>query len=209
LGETVYDCVVPAAGASNRMGAWKPLLPFRPLDPSSEPMPWATIAGRVAATALSAGCRVILVVGHRGGELARAFSGLSGILVVENPLWEKGMLGSIQRALPLVRGEAFFVVPADMPLVPASAYRLLAEARAARGAGLPEAAFFAAFEGRAGHPVLLPSAWIEDIRALDPRGRMRDFLQDREVFLVEACREGILSDIDTPEEYAAAGSGRD
>jgi molybdenum cofactor cytidylyltransferase len=203
----MYDCVVAAAGASSRMGALKPLLPFA----------GTTMIGAVVGAALDSGCRVLVVVGYRGAEVAEAalraaasrvplHTGGDRILVVENPAWEEGMLGSIQAALGLVRGPAFFEMNADMPLVPASIYALLARERARRdGEGLPEAALFAASAGRAGHPVLIPSAWIAQILEL-PRGdRMKRFLDGRSAALVEAGTEAVLADIDTPAEYGAAG----
>jgi CTP:molybdopterin cytidylyltransferase MocA len=94
----------------------------------------------VAAAALEAGCRVLVVVGCRAAEVSAPFAGPAfekaagegRLLMVENAAWAEGMLGSIQAALPLARGEAFFSMNADMPLVGPSAYRLLAEARDAR-----------------------------------------------------------------------------
>ena len=74
------------------------------------------------------------------------------------------MLSSIQAALPMARGEAFFIAHADMPFVAAEAYRALGAGRARRlSAGLPEAAMIASHEGRPGHPVLIPSDWIPGI----------------------------------------------
>jgi len=196
------DCVVAAAGASSRMGGFKPLLPLG----------GRAMVDIVASRAREAGCRVLVVVGYRGDEVARLFEGREGVVVVGNPRWEEGMLGSIQAALGLVRGEAFFCMNADMPLVPASAYGALAAARDARyrsappgaglpGAGLPEAAFFAASGGREGHPVLIPSAWIPEILALPRGGRMRDFLAARQRELVELGDDAVLADVDTPEDY--------
>jgi molybdenum cofactor cytidylyltransferase len=188
----MHDCVIAAAGASSRMGRPKQLLPFAA----------STMVETVVAAALEAGCRALLVVGHRGAEVAAPFAGEGRVLVVENRRWELGMLGSIQAALDLVRGEAFFVMNADMPLVPASAYGILAGARdARRRSGAPEAALFAASRGREGHPVLMPSAWIPEILGLEPGGRMRRFLDGRPLELVEAGTEAVLADIDTPEEY--------
>jgi len=121
---------------------------------------------------------------------------------VENPAWEEGMLGSIQAALPLVRGPAFFEMNADMPLVAGSAYLLLAAERARRlDAGCTEAALFASSSGRPGHPVLVPSAWIPAILDLPRGGRLKTYLDGKPCGLVETGSDAVLADIDTPAEY--------
>ena len=198
----MFDCVIPAAGASSRMRGFKPLLPFS----------GATLVEAPVRSALGAGCRVFLVVGHRGTEVAALFEAASyadlrtagRIVLVENTRWEEGMVGSIQAALPAVEGAAFFVSHADMPFVAAGDYRALASAWAARSDGpLPAAAIFAAWEGRAGHPVLLPAAWVPVMRRLERGGALRDFLADRPRELVETGPRA-LHDIDTPADYAQA-----
>jgi molybdenum cofactor cytidylyltransferase len=183
------------------MGALKQLLPFR----------GSTIAEAAVGSALEAGCRAILVVGHRGDELAARFGAPAyreaiaegRLLLVDNPRWGEGLLGSIQAALPAVATEAFFVAHADMPFLPAAAYLALAEARDSA----PSSAVFGSCGGRRGHPALLPSAWIPQLLALDPGGALRDFVSARPALLVETG-PGSLRDIDTPEDYEAALSGR-
>lgn len=202
----MFDCIIAAAGGSTRMGSPKQLLPF-----GSD-----TMVGTVVAVAAHAGCRVLVVVGHRGADVARAAYRAAApfgsdpraadrLVIVENPAWEEGMLGSMQAALRLVRGPAFFAMNADMPLVPASAYGILASVRDARNrSGLPEAAIFASSSGRRGHPVLIPSAWIPEILLLPRSGLMRDFLRAKPCELAEAGTDAVLADIDTPEEYRKA-----
>ena len=206
-GPILIDCVIAAAGGSTRMGRPKQLLPFGPEGSG------LTMLGSVVAAALEAGCRALVVLGCRAAEVEASLRGgplgpalASGLVAaVPNPRWEEGMLGSIQAALGQVRGEAFFEMHADMPLVPASAYGLLAAARdARRRAGLPEAALFASFRGEPGHPVLIPSAWIPEILGLEPGSRLKPFLAARGMELVEAGDPAVLADLDTPEEYRRA-----
>jgi molybdenum cofactor cytidylyltransferase len=206
----MFDCVILAAGASSRMGGslFKPLLSFR----------GSTLVETAARAALDAGCRVLLVVGNRGGELAALFEGSAYVevrgegrlLIVENARWAEGMVGSIQAALSRVSGEAFFVAHGDMPFVSEGDYRALASARAARmGRLLPElrlaneAAIFASCGGLPGHPVLLPSAWMPEILALGRGGALKPFLEARPRLLVETG-PGALRDIDTPDDYRKA-----
>jgi len=71
----MIDCLVPAAGLSERMGSWKPLLPFGD----------STIVETVVANALAVCSRVILVVGYRGKDLGARFSTETHVIIVETP----------------------------------------------------------------------------------------------------------------------------
>jgi molybdenum cofactor cytidylyltransferase len=176
------------------------------------PKPLLPFAGRAlveaaARSALEAGCRVLLVVGNRGDEVVAPFDAADygearaegRLCIVRNPAWAEGMVGSIQAALPLVRGEAFFVAHADMPFVGPEDYCAIAAARLAS----PPGAFCGSHQGEAGHPVLLPSAWIQELLALPAGDRLRPFLAGRPLTPVETG-PGALRDIDTPGEYEAA-----
>ena len=207
----MFDCVITAAGASSRMGApggmavLKPLLPFA----------GCTLVETAVHAALDASCRVILVVGNRATEVAslfdaeahRAAKDQGRLLVVENPGWERGLLGSIQVAIAAVEGEAFFLAHADMPFVDSTAYHSLADVwtTAVQATATPTA-ILASHGGLRGHPVLLPSAWIPEMSTLDPRGRMWDFLVKKPMTLVETG-PGALRDIDTPGDYENAVEG--
>jgi molybdenum cofactor cytidylyltransferase len=196
LGEkplNISDCVIVAAGASSRMGgAWKPLLPFGA----------STIIQTTVGTALSAGLRVVLVVGFRGDELARLFAHESEVLIAENPHWERGLLGSVLCGMERARGGAVFSMNADKPLVSPEAYRLVAAEYQRRiKAGMPPVPLFASYQGKAGHPVLIPREIALQAASLPPDARMRDHLKKYEPALVECGDEAVLLDIDTPEEY--------
>jgi CTP:molybdopterin cytidylyltransferase MocA len=184
------------------MGDLKPLLPFAA----------STLVETAVGAALGAGCRVLLVVGNHGEDVAALFAapGYRGIcaegrlLVVENPRWTEGMLVSIQSALPEVESEAFFVAHADMPFISPDSYAALVAAQVAReAAGMPKAAMVASHEGRRGHPILMPSAWIPWILGLGVGDSMRAFLARRPRATVETG-PGALRDVDTPEDYAEA-----
>jgi CTP:molybdopterin cytidylyltransferase MocA len=216
----VFDCIMPAAGASSRMrsprlrppesaeggssggeAAFKPLLPFS----------GSTLVETAASAALGAGCRLLLVVGCRGEEVAEVFEASryqeareSGrFLFVRNPRWAEGLLGSIQAALPELRGDAFFVSHADMPFLRPEHYATLATARRDLSPGAGETAFVASCEGRRGHPVLLPSAWASAIAALPPGEGLRDYLRRMPRVHVE-IGSAALRDIDTPDDYERA-----
>lgn len=197
------DCIIPAAGSSTRMGDWKPLLPF-----GGSTIVETTVESALAAR-VEGGMRVLLVAGYRGDELHGLFDGRPGVAVVDNPRWEAGMLGSIQAALPFVGSDRFFVVHADMPLVPSSAFEVLFEAsqggRDDGDAGVP---LFASFRGEAGHPVLVPVALRGGILRLEPSGRLRPFLMERGGRLVDCGDRAVLADLDSRQDYEEALSER-
>src|SRR5438477_6870135 len=78
--------IVLAAGESRRMGTLKPLLPFGS----------GSVIGQVVRSLQACPIdAVLVVVGHRGAEIA-AHLETSGLSIVENPNYLQGMLSSVQ-----------------------------------------------------------------------------------------------------------------
>jgi molybdenum cofactor cytidylyltransferase len=177
----LVDCIVLAAGRSERMGRWKPLLPFR----------GSTIVETVVEAALAVCSRVILVTGFRGDELAARFAGEPRVLAVENPDWALGMFSSIQKGAARVESARFFLNLGDMPLVGPAVYRALLEA--------PEADFvFPVHGGMRGHPVLLSSRARAAVLAADAAtGDMKDIARRLSVAEIPWPDEAVLKDMDT------------
>jgi len=197
-------CIVPAAGASSRMGAHKLLLPVE----SAVGFECAMVEASVA-TALAAGCGVILVVGRDADAVAALFALEKRVRIVRNTDWELGMVGSIQAGVSALlsktaqQTDGFFVHHADMPFVDAEVFGMLcgvAQARAA--AGRAPVPLYASFGGKTGHPVYIPSGLIPGILGLYKSGAMKPFLDAAGGLPVETGCAGVLVDIDTPEEYA-------
>jgi molybdenum cofactor cytidylyltransferase len=180
-GEQV-DCVVPAAGKSERMGSWKPLLPFED----------SSIIECVVRRALQSSSRVILVTGYRAGELEAAFHGRPRVSVIENPGWRLGMFSSIRRGVERVATRRFFVALGDMPWIRPEVYRALLAA--------PEVdVVFPVFDGIRGHPVLFAGAVKEAILSADPAaGAMREIAAGFRVAEMPWMDASILRDADTP-----------
>jgi molybdenum cofactor cytidylyltransferase len=183
--------VILAAGQSRRMERFKPLLPLG-----------GTCAiERVAQAFLSAGVDdPIVVTGHRADEIQRALATLK-VRCVANRHYRQGMFSSVLtgiRALPAACG-AFFIHPADIPLVRPPTIRRLADAFQAS----QPAVLYPTFEGRHGHPTLIHRDLIPGILSWQGTGGLRAFLQQQEADSRElpVADEAVLMDMDTPADY--------
>jgi molybdenum cofactor cytidylyltransferase len=182
------DCIVAAAGRSERFGRWKLTLPFRD----------RTIVGTSVGAALAACRRVILVTGYRGDELAAMFSTELRVVVVRNPDWERGMFSSIQVGASLAETNRFFISLADMPFVEPSVYGALLEKT--------DADFvFPTHAGMRGHPVLAGPRVRDAVLAADAAtGSMREIARRLSAIEVPWLDDSVLRDIDTPGDLEGA-----
>ncbi len=187
--------VVPAAGYSSRMGDFKPLLPLG----------GTTVLGRVAQTLRQAGVeRVVVVTGHRAPEV-EAHAAALGLESIFNPEYDAGMFGSLRRGLSALGqgADAALLLPVDIPLVRPQTIR------AAIRAQTPETAVaYPCFRGERGHPPVIAGRHIPFLLSWRGEGGMRgalDALERREPVLdVPVPDAGVLFDLDTPRDYAAA-----
>jgi molybdenum cofactor cytidylyltransferase len=190
------------------MGDFKPLLPWK----------GTTLCGAVVDKALEAGLQPVLVTGYQAGAMEAVFRNRSDIMLVHNPSWEAGMVGSIQAGCQAVLARwpglpGILVAPADMPELPVQAFRILAEtglARSSDGAGLDNgdsgagpAALFAARQGKLGHPVWIPVQFMAGILSLGQCGQLRPYLLTKAWSGVEIDSDAIFLDLDTPDDYLA------
>lgn len=181
----MLDCVIPAAGESQRMGRWKPALRWGD----------GWVIDAVVASALAAETRVIVVVRAEHSELlGQRFARLSRVRVVVNHQAQLGMFSSIQRGVREVQSQRFYVLPADMPLVPAAVFQQLRNAE-------PCAAVRPAYRGQPGHPVLLNREVAERVVALPPDAGMQRALCGVMMRTIDTDCYGVSADIDTPRDY--------
>ena len=182
--EVRVDCIVPAAGRSERMGRWKPVLPFGD----------RTIIESVVGTALCVCSRVLLVTGYRGDELAALFEGEPRVVPVENQDWQQGMFSSIRCGIARVNTPRFFVTLGDMPWITDAVYEALL--------GQDEAdAVFPVHGGTRGHPVLFHERVRAAVASADPaRGSMRTITESFQVSEMSWPDDTILRDIDTESD---------
>jgi CTP:molybdopterin cytidylyltransferase MocA len=183
--------VVLAAGYSRRMGAFKPLLPFGS----------TTVIERVITIIREAGIETVRVVVGWNAEMLIPVLERCGAPWIRNEHFAEGMYTSIQagvRSLPTdVR--AFFLLPADMPLVRSATLRRIAAAWDER----PRGVLYPSHQGKRGHPPLIAADYVPEILAAEPAGGLRELLGQNAHAArhVECADPGILIDLDTPDEY--------
>lgn len=186
--------VVLAAGCSTRMEAFKPLLPFGS----------GTVIERVIAAVRGAGVEILRVVVGWQSELLVPVLERHGAPWVRNDRFDQGMYGSIQAGVGTLPAgvEAFFLIPGDMPLVRRGTLARLA----AEWDRQPEGILHPCAEGRRGHPPLIGRAYIPEILREAPPGGLRTLLARHadEARNVECGDPGILTDLDTQEQYREA-----
>ena len=112
------------------------------------------------------------------------------------------MFTSIQTGVAALSSGAdgFFVLPADIPLVAAETVKCLAEAWVKH----PGHIIRPRFNGKFGHPPILPEGLAEEIRECSGQGGLRDLLGRHRgtTVSVPVGDAHIHRDMDYPEEYA-------
>jgi CTP:molybdopterin cytidylyltransferase MocA len=90
---------------------------------------------------------------------------------------------------------------ADIPLVASGTYRRLLEEHEHR----PDAILIPSYQGRRGHPILVPCAAMAEIYR---QSTLRNVVRNNEhlVYHVEVDDSGVLEDMDTPEDYRRIAS---
>lgn len=186
--------VLLAAGQSRRMGAFKALLPFG----------GRSVVETCVANLREAGAsEVVVVVGHRGGEVRAALAGETCVRFAVNDDAGSEMGVSVARGVEAVSVDkkALLVALVDQPAVPPGAIESLIEAHARTGARLilPE------WRGRGGHPVLIDLSLREELlRIVQERGLRSLFdAHSEEVLRLPADSPFVARDMDTWDDYVA------
>ena len=186
--------VVPAAGASRRMGRHKALLP----------MAGSTFVRRVVHALKEGGCSPVLVVVQEGDVPAADEARAAGATVLENPEPGDGPLTSLRLALEALDDEVTGVVylPVDHALVePRHVAALLETAeRSEAPLALP------VYRGKRGHPAYFSRSLFDEL--LDPglEGGARTVVHRHleRAALLDTDDAAVVIDIDTPAKYEEA-----
>jgi molybdenum cofactor cytidylyltransferase len=177
------DGVVLAAGFSQRAGRFKPIL-----DLLGVPVLERCIRN------MSPVCDYIIVVGgHRIEEIVKITRHLPKVTVVKNEFFEQGMFSSVQCGIRSVKGDRFFIIPGDQPVVKTETFIQLMS--------VDGEIVIPRYNGKKGHPVLFDSRLIPEILALSPTAILRDFIHSKTSAVVDVEDPGIGMDIDTNEDF--------
>lgn len=190
---TNIAAILLAAGTARRMGSNKLLL-----DVLGQPM-----VRRAAAVCQAAGLSpLIAVLGHEASRVAQALSGLP-VQCVHNENFSDGMASSLTAGLAaLPTGtEAALICLADMPLLMREDISALCAAFAPeRG----RAICVPVHQGRRGNPVLLGRAIFPALAGLSGDEGAKSIIRQHAHLVAEVpASAGVLTDIDTPDAYAA------
>lgn len=140
--------------------------------------------------------RVFVVTGAHARTVEGILRGRSGIALVYNPDFASGMYGSVKLGLRRTGAEKVFLLPGDCPFVPPEVYAALLAAQG--DIRVP------AWQGRAGHPVLLGRRAVGEILRDKACLSLHAFIQAHHPTRVALDCPGILQDIDTMEGYLQA-----
>ena len=173
------------------MGVNKLLLPFR-----GKPI----LQHVVDAARKSSLSPLILVLGSKSDAIRSQINSRT-VLLVDNQDYSKGYASSLQaglRALDTPCAGAMFLL-GDQPLVTVDTLEKLTAAFQKE----PQRWIAPSWKGQRGNPVITPASWFDRIFALEGDTGPRKHLKDPAACLklVEVEDEGVVFDIDNPEDY--------
>ena len=177
--------IVLAGGLSRRTGTFKMSLPL----------------GK--STVLTSTCenakiidRVIVVTGHKK-ELIEKMN-LSEVELVHNPDYLGGMFTSVQAGIAALDGEDFFIMPGDCPLVEKNVYLKMLQVFNDDGR---KNLVMPTFNGKTGHPVLIPAKHAKTILNMSKDQTLRDFVYPNNPMRTDVGTKTIFMDIDNMDDY--------
>ena len=200
------SALVPAAGLSERMGDFKPLLPIG----------GRTVIETVVAHALEGGAaEAVVVTGYRGDEVEEILRNSFGsrVTFARNEKYAStDMMCSVRiGAACLPPCSAFFLIPGDMPVISPETFRKLLEERGrySRSGNSVPRVIFPLVKGRRKHPPLIDSSMIPGILSFRGEGGLRELWKEHEdrTAAIAVDAPGTFIDLDTPEDYRRILSG--
>ncbi len=183
--------VILAAGHSSRMGLFKPLL---------------TIGGQTLlerAISLFASCGIDdirAVVGHCREQVEPVLE-QAGIPAIVNTIDHCDMFSSVRLAIEDMGPDigALILLPVDIPLVRPWTVQCLLDQHARN----PASILVPSFQGKKGHPVVIPARYFDPVRKCDGENGLRGALKPlaSKTLTLPVPDANILFDMDTPADY--------
>jgi molybdenum cofactor cytidylyltransferase len=179
--------VVVAAGSTERFGGTMLLTPTG----------GAPLIDRTISLLFNGGVeRILVVIGPGAEDLERAVMQFGSLRVglVENPDPSRGMFSALQVGFAQAEGDALVVLAADMHRVRSGTVAILLDVFGSQpGIVSPK------YEGRRGHPVILPPSLREEIVAADPTANLGDIIDGHPQLRVDVDVQdpGVLREVAT------------
>ena len=187
--------MIPAAGASRRMGGRDKLL--EPVAGGA-----ALLAERIAC-ARATGQPLLVALPPRAQApgrwlVAREAAQMGELVEVTAPAPGMGAsLAAMARALP-AQTQGALILPADMPDIDLADLKVMLQAfdntHILRGASA---------DGQPGHPVLFPGTMLGALAQLSGDSGARALLEGANIGLIPLPGRHALTDLDTPQDWAA------
>lgn len=186
--------LVLAAGYSSRMKTNKMLLP---LGDST------VIENTVRGFLQSRVDGVAVVVGNEKEKIQQVLASYP-VQLIENSRFTQGMSSSVQEGIKVLDKDAelegIMINPGDMPLIKAETVNAILEK-------FKESAFpiiIPVYQGKKGHPVLFAKSLFSQLLEIGGDVGAREVVRrnNEQCCFLEVNDQGILIDIDCPEEYA-------
>ena len=190
---TQITLVIPAAGASRRMGDRDKLL---------EPVDGQPLLRGVAQRALAVSDDVIVTLPDPTSPRCAVLEGLP-VTQIMVPDADDGMSASLRRAAEAVSSDTqgVMILPADMPDLTEDDLRHVIQAFTdASGEFLVQAT---GADGTPGHPVIFPADLIAQFKTLSGDEGARSILRENRTRLIRVPvpHENALTDLDTPDAW--------
>ncbi len=214
-----YGVIILAAGFSSRMGELKAMLPFGGIPALSK---------LIRTTKLAGITEIVVVLGYNSETLLPLIDcemdseKLQPLLDYEkqtenvklqieketvrsvfNPNYEQGMFTSVQAGVSVLNPEieAFFVLPVDCPLIPPQVFLDLVNAYEDN----PSFMIVPCFNGKKGHPPLLPVSLIPEILNNNGEKGLKEIMtiHQEKLIRLDLDFEEVVMDMDSKEDYKA------
>jgi CTP:molybdopterin cytidylyltransferase MocA len=140
---------------------------------------------------------IVVVVNPDGNEIVRVLKEFS-VTIAVNDLQESDMAESVGMGLSAIDGAStgVFICLCDYPLVTSATLSAMGREHNAR----PDLIIIPTFQGRRGHPTLFPRFILEEVKK---HSTLRDVISGHKdkILFFPIADEGVVLDMDTPEEY--------
>ncbi len=159
----------------------------------------------IAGKARDAGITdIVVVVGAHAGDIKKS-ADIAGTKIVFNANWRDGQLSSLRAGIGSLdeESEGFLLTPCDSPEASEETYKMLADAwkKDKNKIYIPVTR-----GGRGGHPAVFPRKFYRELLENELTMGAKTLIEKhpRDIIRIETDDEGILSDIDTREDYIVA-----